>query len=108
MYACKSTLQVDGILYACIRFVVSKVHFGKKMVIIITTRKHGFSKCQLHWNVHIDPKVCPLWLQVWGMKNTCYILPVHLIKVTFLTKSQAENLVKNGQMSIKMAMAYSN
>jgi hypothetical protein len=28
------------------------------------------------------------------MKNTCYILLVHLIKVTFLTKCQVEDLVK--------------
>jgi hypothetical protein len=28
------------------------------------------------------------------MKNTCYILLVHLIKMTFLTKCHVENLVK--------------
>jgi hypothetical protein len=28
------------------------------------------------------------------MKKTCYILLAHLIKVTFLTKCQAEDLVK--------------
>jgi hypothetical protein len=28
------------------------------------------------------------------MKNTCYILPVHLTKVTFLTKCQIKDLVK--------------
>jgi len=35
------------------------------------------------------------------MKNTCYILSIHLIKMTFLTKCQVEDLVK-------MAMTYSN
>jgi len=28
------------------------------------------------------------------MKNTCYISPIHLTKVTFLIKCQAEDLVK--------------
>jgi hypothetical protein len=28
------------------------------------------------------------------MKNTCYILPIHLIKMTFLIKCQVEDLVK--------------
>jgi len=28
------------------------------------------------------------------MKNTCYISPKHLTKVTFLTKCQAKDLVK--------------
>jgi hypothetical protein len=28
------------------------------------------------------------------MKNTCYILPIHLIKVTFLTKCQIKYLIK--------------
>jgi hypothetical protein len=35
MYTRKSTLQVDGILYACTRFVVSKVHFGRIVVAIM-------------------------------------------------------------------------
>jgi hypothetical protein len=35
MYARRSTPQVDGILYACTRFVVSKVHFGKIVVTIM-------------------------------------------------------------------------
>jgi hypothetical protein len=61
---------------------------------VFTIRKHDFSKGQLDWNVHIDLKVCPFWLKVWGMKNTCYIWLVHLIKVTFLTKCQVKNLVK--------------
>jgi hypothetical protein len=30
----------------------------------------------------------------WGMKKTCYILSVHLTKVTFLTKCQMKDLVK--------------
>ncbi len=29
-----------------------------------------------------------------SMKNTCYILPVHLTEMTFLTKCQAKDLVK--------------
>ncbi len=60
----------------------------------ITTKKHNLLEGQLDQNVHIDQKVCPFWLKVWGMKNTCYIWPVHLIKVTFFTKHQIENLVK--------------
>jgi hypothetical protein len=28
------------------------------------------------------------------MKNTCYILPIHLTKVTFFTKCQTKNLIK--------------
>jgi hypothetical protein len=56
-----------------------------------TTRKCGFSKGQLDQNVHINPKVCPFWLKVWGMKNTNYIWLVHLTKVTFLTKCQVED-----------------
>ncbi len=28
------------------------------------------------------------------MKNTCYIWPIHLTKMTILTKCQAKNLVK--------------
>jgi hypothetical protein len=59
-----------------------------------TTRNHDFSKGQLHWNVHIDQKVCPFWLKVWDMKNTCHIWPVHLTKVTYLTKCQAKYLIK--------------
>jgi hypothetical protein len=53
-----------------------------------TTRNHGFLKGQL------DQKVCPFSLKVWGMKNTCYILLVHLTKVAFKIKSQTKNLVK--------------
>ncbi len=43
--------------------------------------------------------------KVLGMKNTCYILLVHLIKMTFLTRCQVERSSQSGQMSIKMAMA---
>jgi len=28
------------------------------------------------------------------MKNTCYILPIHSIKMNYLTKCQTQNLVK--------------
>ncbi len=28
------------------------------------------------------------------MKNTCYILSIHLTKMTYLTKGQTQNLVK--------------
>jgi hypothetical protein len=35
------------------------------------------------------------------MKNTCYILRVYLIKMTFLTKCQAEDLVKMDKCSSK-------
>jgi hypothetical protein len=38
--------------------------------------------------------VCSFWLKVWGMKNTLYISSVHLTEMIFLTKCQAENLVK--------------
>jgi hypothetical protein len=34
-YAHKSIPQIDGILYACTRFVVSKIHFGKIVVAIM-------------------------------------------------------------------------
>jgi hypothetical protein len=61
---------------------------------VFTTRKRDFSKGHLDWNVHIDPKVCPFWLKVWGMKNTFYIWLVHFIKMIFLTKCQVENMFK--------------
>jgi D-alanyl-D-alanine carboxypeptidase len=51
------------------------------------TRNHDHWEDQFDQSVHIDQKVCPFWLKVWGMKNTCYIWPVHSTIVTFLTKS---------------------
>ncbi len=36
----------------------------------------------------------PILTKNLGMKNTCCIWPIHLIKVTFLTKCQAKDLVK--------------
>jgi hypothetical protein len=68
-----------------------------------STRKHGFLEGQLDKCVHIDQRVCPFWLKVWGMKNTCYFLPVNLIKMTFLTKCQAKNLIKMNKCSSKWA-----
>jgi hypothetical protein len=59
-----------------------------------TTRNHPFSKAQLDQNVHIDQRVCPFWLKVWGMKNTCYIWLIHLTKMTIKTKCQAKDLIK--------------
>jgi hypothetical protein len=35
IHAHKSILQVDGILYACTKFVVFKIHFGKIVVVIM-------------------------------------------------------------------------
>jgi hypothetical protein len=35
------------------------------------------------------------------MKNTCYILPIHLTKMIFLIKCQAENLVKMDKCPLK-------
>ncbi len=35
------------------------------------------------------------------MKNTCYILLLHLTKVTFLTKCQAKYMVKMGKCQSK-------
>jgi hypothetical protein len=72
--------------------------------ISFTIKNHGFLEGQFDKNVHFDQKVCPLWLKVWGMKNICYILLVHLTKMTYLTKGQAQNLVKMNKTSIKMAM----
>jgi hypothetical protein len=57
----------------------------KGLMLMCVTKKCNFSKGQFDQSVHIGPKVCPFWLKVWGMKNRCYIWPVHLIKVTFLT-----------------------
>jgi len=45
-------------------------------------------------SVCIDQMVCPFWLNVWGMKNTCYIWLIYLTKATFLTKCQVKDLVK--------------
>jgi hypothetical protein len=59
---------------------------------------------QLDRSVHIDPTVCPFWLKVWGMKNTCYIWPIHLIKMTFFYQVSSRKFGQNGQMSIQMAM----
>jgi hypothetical protein len=39
MYTCKSTPQVDWILCACIRFVVSMIHFGRIVVTIMVVKK---------------------------------------------------------------------
>jgi hypothetical protein len=39
----------------------------------IITRKYGFSEGQCDRSVHIDQRVCPFRLKVWGMKNTCHI-----------------------------------
>jgi hypothetical protein len=59
-----------------------------------TTRNHCFLERQLDQNVHIGQKVCPFWLKVWGMKNICYILPIHLTKMISFTKCQAKDLIK--------------
>jgi len=53
---------------------------------------------------------CSHWLKVWDMKKTCYIWPIHLIKVSFFTKCQVEILVKwtnvhwNGHDLVKLAI----
>jgi hypothetical protein len=69
------------------------------------TRNQGFLEGQLDQSLHIDQKVCPFWLKVWGIKNTCYIWPIHLTKMIFDTKCQAEDLVKIDKCSFKVAMA---
>jgi hypothetical protein len=58
------------------------------------TINHSFSKGRLNQSVHINWRVCPFWLKVWGMKNTCYIWPVYLTKMTFLIDCQAKDLFK--------------
>jgi len=81
-------------LYICINNYCQNLVSLKLYIEDHTTRKHGFLQGQLDWNVHIDQKVCPFWLKVWGMTNTCYIWPIHLITMTFLTECQVEYLVK--------------
>jgi len=77
-------------------FISNKCHY--------TTINQDFSKGQLDQNVHIDQRVCPFQLKFWGMKNTCYILSIHLTKVTFLIKSQVKNLILKNKCPQKMAM----
>jgi hypothetical protein len=66
-----------------------------------TTKNHNFLGSQLDWNVHIDQRVCPFWLKVWGMKNTCYIWPIRLTKM-ICDEVWSWKVGQNGQTSIKM------
>jgi hypothetical protein len=49
MYACKSIPRVDGILYTCTRFVVSKVHFERTMIAIMVVIIFDYGYAWLHY-----------------------------------------------------------
>jgi len=73
---------------------------------VFTIKKHGFSKGQFDWNVHIDPRVCPFWLKVWGMKNTCYIWLKWPFKPNVKSKvwSKWTNVHQNDHGLVKLAI----
>lgn len=54
MYACKSTPQVDGILYTCTRFVVSKVHFEITMIAIMVVIILDYGYAWLEGSLHVQ------------------------------------------------------
>jgi len=66
----------------------SIIHISNLSKTLFTTKKWSFLETQLDWNVHFDQRVCSFWLKVCGMKNTCYIWPIHLTNVVFFTKCQ--------------------
>ncbi len=61
-------------------------------------RRPTWPKCP-HW-----PNGMSILTKGLDMKNTCYILPIHLTKVTFLTKCQIENLIKIDKCPSKWAL----
>jgi len=71
-----------------------------------TTRKRGFSEGQLDRSVHINLKVCPFWLKVWGMKKTCYVWLKWPLWPSAKPKiwSKWTNVHQNGHGLIKLAI----